>query len=88
MARECLHCEQGEREPGSNFCSPACRREFAKTMPFVLACWECSADEGDCQTVEEATAAGWDDVVADPEGFCWNYIGLCPDCKSGQARTP
>jgi hypothetical protein len=50
-------------------------------MPFVLICRHCSADEGDHETPAQAEVAGWSEVEEDPEGFCWNYLGYCPDCR-------
>jgi hypothetical protein len=82
---ECMVCETADARPDSHFCSDACRKAWAESMPFVLACGGskggCSADEGEYQTVEEAHAAGWEGIMPDTEGSMWNYIGTCPECK-------
>jgi hypothetical protein len=78
---DCLQCEAADARAGSKFCSDASRQAFRATMPFVLICRHCSADEGDHETPAQAEVAGWSEVEEDPEGFCWNYLGYCPDCR-------
>lgn len=81
LGYECLHCKSSPTPRDSHFCSPACRDQWCRDMPFVLTCCNCDADEGDCQTIGEAILAGWSGIEEDPDGATWNFIGECPDCK-------
>lgn len=43
-------------------------------------CRHCDTDDAP-QSVDEATAAGWTDVVADEFGDgWWLWVGTCPEC--------
>jgi hypothetical protein len=79
----CLHCGVNPPAGESKFCSPACRAEFARTMPESISCSNCDAL---ADGVAQATAAGWTDIEADPEGTSWNYLGFCPDCRREEER--
>jgi hypothetical protein len=74
----CLCCGVKPTAGESKFCTPACREAFAKTMPESISCSSCDAT---ADGVAEATAAGWVEIEADPEGTSWNYLGFCPDCQ-------
>ena len=75
---ECGKCSH----PESHFCSPECRDEWAKTMAFVLECSGCYGAGENYTSKEQAVADGWTDIEDDPEGWTWNQIGLCPECKA------
>ncbi|MFO0809063.1 MAG: hypothetical protein U0746_10600 [Gemmataceae bacterium] len=75
----CRHCETRPVNGASLFCSPECRAEFAKTMPELIECSDCDAQ---ADSIAEATAAGWTEIDPDPEGYSWNYLGLCPECRA------
>jgi len=48
--------------------------------PFTLIC-DGSCDGGmEFETPEAALAAGWTEIVYDPDGLSWNYLGTCPNC--------
>src|SRR4051794_9587613 len=61
----CLHCGANPAAGERKFCSPACRAEFARTMPESVSCSNCDTT---ADGVAEATAAGWIDIEPDPEG--------------------
>ncbi len=45
----------------------------------VIACAFCDIDSP--QSLEAAMLSGWNRLQID-DGFSWNYIGVCPECKS------
>lgn len=45
----------------------------------VIACAFCDIDSP--QSLEAAMLTGWKGLQID-DGFSWNYLGVCPDCKS------
>lgn len=47
--------------------------------PFSLTCLGCEAGD-DMHSEEQALAAGWIHIERD-DGFSWNYLGCCPECR-------
>ena len=74
----CLQCAKKPLRFDSRFCSQRCKKRFAKTMPETITCGNCDAQ---VDGVMDAYAAGWKGIVADPEGYSWNYLGDCPGCQ-------
>jgi hypothetical protein len=48
-------------------------------MAEAVACVSCDAH---IDGIAEAQSEGWADITADPEGYSWNYLGVCPDCRA------
>ena len=55
---------------------------------FVIVC-QCGVDT--FATVEEATAEGWTELIADEpcpamseSESIWDYVGVCPECTEEQ----
>ena len=51
-------------------------------VPFTLSCYHC--DAGDPESYQEAIEAGWLYIQYTPDGLTENYLGLCPECASGE----
>ncbi len=81
----CLHCQKALPSGESKFCSPACRAEFARTMPEAISCYYCDAQADGILSAEHE---GWTRIEADPEGSSWNYLGLCPECREREGGDP
>jgi hypothetical protein len=78
----CHHCGEKPRRGESLFCSEECKAEFAKIAAEAIACGSCDAI---IDGITEALAAGWSDIEPDLEGYSWNYLGTCPDCREENA---
>ena len=57
------------------------------TCVFSLCCVCCDGGS-DIDTPEQAIAEGWSDIEEDFDGFSWNYLGTCPECREDDERTP
>lgn len=53
------------------------------SVPFSLMCGcYCGCDAGEeIESRKQADAEGWTEIEAD-DGHSWNYLGLCPECRS------
>ncbi|MCK6483769.1 MAG: hypothetical protein L6R00_06510 [Phycisphaerae bacterium] len=51
---------------------------------FSLTCARCDAGI-DIDSFDEAVQAGWREIIRDSRGIAWNYIGLCPECRSKES---
>ena len=58
--------------------------ELPADVPFVLACVDCDADSPESH--EAAIRKGWVRIQYD-NGPGWNFIGICPDCRSSWEGT-
>jgi hypothetical protein len=61
----------------TRFCSEECKAHHWWEMSESIVCTDCWAE---AYGVEDANAAGWQDVHEDPDGYAWSHIGTCPDC--------
>lgn len=53
---------------------------------FSISCCECDVGSH-IGSVEQARAEKWTQIVFDPGGYTWNYLGLCLECrKESEAR--
>ena len=48
-------------------------------LNFSLSCTTCDAGT-EVKTRGEAEAAGWSQLLCDPGGISWTWLGLCPEC--------
>ena len=49
-------------------------------LTFSLSCVECDAGM-EVVCYDQALAEGWTEIVSDPGGLTWTYLGLCPGCR-------
>ena len=50
--------------------------DLPRDVPFSISCFECSCDSPD--SLEEAAALGWVEIMFYPEGLGENFMGYCP----------
>ncbi|MCY2963317.1 MAG: hypothetical protein NT069_06635 [Planctomycetota bacterium] len=51
--------------------------DLPRDVPFSISCYECDCDSPD--SMEEAIAAGWTEIIFTPDGILENYLGYCPE---------
>lgn len=74
----CMNCEKPARDD-SHFCSGECASAFVTRLQGPVQCEECMYE---VDTVAEAKRAKWTGIEPAPEGFSYNFGGLCPDCRA------
>ena len=52
-------------------------RDVPCDVPFSISCYVCDCDSPD--SMEEALAAGWTEIIFTPEGLGENFLGYCPE---------
>lgn len=51
--------------------------DLPRDVPVSISCYECDCDSPD--SMEEALAAGWTEIIFTPDGIIENYLGYCPE---------
>ena len=77
ISMTCLHCDRMKARADSHYCSETCKEEYMRRKIGPVVCEHCGVEH---DTIREAKRAGFVEIVADPEGMSWNFMGVCKIC--------